>query len=93
VACDAFAPTKTAAELASGAMGALKGIDTKSVGASLAGQDPKALLAKLPPSMAAMIPKGMDMNSPQAKALMANPGALAGKLPAGFNLAALLGRR
>jgi hypothetical protein len=80
MACDATAMFKTAAELAKGTMGALKGFDPK----ALAGQDPKALLAKLPPGMAGMIPAGLDM-----KAAMANPGAFAGKIPA--SMMALLG--
>jgi len=80
VGCDAFAPAKTEAERAA----ALKAVDPSKALSALKGQDPKALLAKLPAGMAGMIPKGMDMNSPQAKALMANPSALAGKIPAGM---------
>jgi hypothetical protein len=72
-------------------MGALKGIDTKSLQAAAAGKDAKSLLAKLPANMAGMVPKDLDLTKIDTKALMANPSAFAGKLPPGINLAALMG--
>jgi hypothetical protein len=73
MACDATAMFKTADELAKGAMGALKNFDPK----TLAGADSKTIMANLPPGMAGMIPKGVDMN-----AVKANPLAFAKLLPA-----------
>jgi hypothetical protein len=72
MACDATAMFKTPAELAKGAMGALKNLDLK----ALAGQDQKSILAKLPPGIAAMIPAGLDL-----AAVKANPAAYSSKIP------------
>lgn len=85
MACDPTAISKTPAQLAAAATGALKSFDTKSI----AGQDPKALFAKLPSNMQASFLKSPEAkNIDPSKIDMKNPGALLAKYS---GLASMLG--
>jgi hypothetical protein len=61
MACDPFMLYKTAAEIQSGAMASLKGIDPKKLAAMAQGKDPKALLASMPASLQGLASKVRDI--------------------------------